>query len=175
MPADAEPAIAGAMTNNDVLRSVRYILDASDGRMVDILALGGGVATIEAMRTYLFDEGDSRGVPMNDRLMAQFLNGLVIARRGHQEGRPPPPLESHASNNVVLKKLRVAFELKDVDLHAIFASTGFQVTKPELSAFFRNPGHPHYRLCQDQYLRAFLKGLAMRVRAPTPAAPGTRR
>lgn len=152
------------MTNNDNLRSVRYILDASDGRMVDILALGGGTASVEEMRAFLLDEGDARLVPMNDRRMAQFLNGLVIALRGRDEGRPPPPLESHVTNNVVLKKLRVAFQLKDVDVLDIFASTGIRVTKPELTALFRSPEHPHFRLCQDQYLRNFLRGLALRIR-----------
>ncbi|MCK5433009.1 MAG: DUF1456 family protein, partial [Gammaproteobacteria bacterium] len=34
----------------------------------------------------------------------------------------------------------------------------------ELSAFFRKPGHKHYRNCQDQVLRKFLKGLQLKYR-----------
>ena len=69
------------------------------------------------------------------------------------------------NNNVVLKKLRVAFELKDVDMHGIFEDAGFPVSKPELSALFRAPGHKNFRLCGDQMLRNFLKGLTLRLRA----------
>ncbi|WP_303266377.1 DUF1456 family protein, partial [Pseudomonas aeruginosa] len=80
--------------------------------------------------------------------------------------RPPPlpPLELPLSNNMILKKLRVAFELKEEDLHAILASVDFPVSKPELSALFRKPGHSNYRTCGDQLLRNFLKGLTLRVR-----------
>ena len=65
----------------------------------------------------------------------------------------------------VLKKLRVAFQLKDVDMHEIFAAAGFPLSKPELSALFRQPDHKNYRACGDQLLRNFLKGLTARVRA----------
>ncbi|MFK0999882.1 DUF1456 family protein, partial [Pseudomonas aeruginosa] len=77
---------------------------------------------------------------------------------------PLPPLELPLSNNMILKKLRVAFELKEEDLHAILASVDFPVSKPELSALFRKPGHSNYRTCGDQLLRNFLKGLTLRVR-----------
>ena len=68
------------------------------------------------------------------------------------------------TNNLVLKKLRVAFELKDVDMHAVFQTAGFPVSRPEMSALFRQPGHKHYRACGDQILRNFLKGLTLRLR-----------
>jgi uncharacterized protein YehS (DUF1456 family) len=73
-------------------------------------------------------------------------------------------VESRITNNLVLKKLRVAFELKDGDMHQVFADAGFPVSKPELSALFRQPGHSNYRACGDQMLRNFLKGLTLRLR-----------
>ena len=48
--------------------------------------------------------------------------------------------------NLVLKKLRVAFGLKDVDMHQVFVDAGFPVSKPELSALFRQPGHKNFRV-----------------------------
>jgi uncharacterized protein YehS (DUF1456 family) len=66
------------------------------------------------------------------------------------------------TNNTVLKKLRVAFELKEDDMHAILQSVDFPVSKPELNALFRKAGHSNYRACGDQLLRNFLKGLAQR-------------
>ena len=73
-------------------------------------------------------------------------------------------VEKHVTNNVVLKKLRVAFELKDVDMHQIFEDAGFPVSKPELSAVFRQRDHKHFRKAGDQLMRYFLKGLVLRVR-----------
>ena len=45
----------------------------------------------------------------------------------------------------MLKKLRVAFELKDDDIIALLQKTGLEVSKTELSAFFRRPDHRNYR------------------------------
>ena len=96
-------------------------------------------------------------------MLAHFLDGLIVHYRGRTEGAPRP-VEKRIDNNVVLKKLRVAFELKDVDLHQAFADAGFPVSKPELSALFRQPGHKNFRPCGDQMLRNFLKGLTLHVR-----------
>jgi uncharacterized protein YehS (DUF1456 family) len=40
----------------------------------------------------------------------------------------------------------------------------FRISKHELSAFFRKPGHKHYRECKDQVLRNFLKGIQLKYR-----------
>ena len=40
-----------------------------------------------------------------------------------------------------------------------------RISKPELSALFRKPGHKNYRECQYQILRNFLKGLQLERRA----------
>ncbi|MGI1130064.1 DUF1456 family protein, partial [Pseudomonas aeruginosa] len=95
---------------------------------------------------------------------ARGRDGLNTPRGGRHAARPLPPLELPLSNNMILKKLRVAFELKEEDLHAILDSVDFPVSKPELSALFRKPGHSNYRTCGDQLLRNFLKGLTLRVR-----------
>ena len=58
----------------------------------------------------------------------------------------------------------MAFELKEEDMHAILDAAEFPLSKPELSALFRKPGHHNYRPCGDQLLRKFLKGLTLRQR-----------
>ena len=97
-------------------------------------------------------------------MLAHFLDGLVFYYRGRDESQPQRPVETRITNNVVLKKLRVAFQLKDVDMHEVFEAAGFPLTKPELTALFRQAGHKHYRPCGDQILRNFLKGLTVRFR-----------
>ncbi|MEO6927292.1 MAG: DUF1456 family protein [Rhodanobacter sp.] len=154
------------MINNDVLRAIRYMLDLSDGKVVEIIHLADAAApaTKEEVQAMLKKDDDPGYTECSNHLLALFLDGLVFHLRGKDDSRPPRPLEKRVTNNVVLKKLRVAFELKDEDMHRIMEAANFPVTKPELSALFRQPAHKNFRLCGDQLLRNFLKGLTMRVR-----------
>lgn len=68
------------------------------------------------------------------------------------------------TNNDVMKKLRVALKLKDTDILEILKLAEFEISATELSAFFRNEEHQHYRPCGDQVLRRFLDGLIVKYR-----------
>jgi len=72
------------------------------------------------------------------------------------------------TNNDILKKLRIALELKDNDIIDILKLSDFEITKAELSALFRNPDHRNYKECGDQILRNFLNGLIIRNRGKRP-------
>ncbi|HHR6080376.1 TPA: DUF1456 family protein [Providencia alcalifaciens] len=152
------------MLNNYVLRSVRYMLDLSDAQMVEIVKLADFSVTKEEMSLWLKKDTDPDYVECSDLVLGHFLNGLIYHRRGKDESRPAPEVEDRINNNIIFKKLRVAFELKDVDLQDIYQSVDFRVSKPELSAIFRNPEHKNYRECGDQLLRYLLKGLTLRLR-----------
>jgi uncharacterized protein YehS (DUF1456 family) len=154
------------MINNDVLRSIRYMLDLSDAAIVDTskLADPGFVLAKSDVQAFLKKDTDAGYAECSDSVLAHFLDGLVFHFRGRDPSLPQRPVEKRVSNNMVLKKLRVAFELKDSDMHQIFDAAGFPVTKPELSALFRQPAHKNFRQCGDQMLRNFLKGLSMRLR-----------
>ncbi len=154
------------MINNDVMRSIRYMLDLGDSKVVEIVQLADAQFPLAKtdVPALLKKEGEEGFAPCSNRLLAHFLDGLVLYYRGRDESLPPRPVESRISNNVVLKKLRVAFQLKDVDMHQIFESAGFPLTKPEMTALFRQADHKHFRLCGDQILRNFLKGLTLRFR-----------
>ena len=154
------------MINNDVLRSIRYMLDLSDPSVAAIASLAdpGFVVAKDDVQAFLQKEGEPGFVACSDDMLAHFLDGLIVHFRGRDESAPPRPVEKRITNNLVLKKLRVAFELKEEDMHAILKASEFPVSKPELSALFRKVGHDNYRPCGDQLLRNFLKGLTLRVR-----------
>ena len=147
------------MKNSDVLRSVRYLLNVSEQKIAEIIKLGGGEAGVLDLRDFLKKEEEEGSRECPHELMAFFLNGLIISKRGKIENSPTPALEIPITNNQVLKKLRVSFELKDEDIRSILSGLGHEISKSELSAFFRKAGHPNYRPCGDQFLRNFLKGL----------------
>ncbi|MNJ28103.1 hypothetical protein D3C77_226290 [compost metagenome] len=152
------------MIHNDVLRSLRYLLEVNDAKLTDIIKLSGYEVAIDDIASYLKKEDEEGFVRCPDEVIAHFLDGLVIFKRGKDDSRPPLPVELPVTNNIIMKKLRVAFELKEDDLHAILKAADFPVSKPELSALFRKVGHNNYRPCGDQLLRNFLKGLTLRVR-----------
>ena len=161
------------MTHNDVLRSIRYLLNISDAALVDIIRLGDLEVSRGEIFAFLKREDEAGYQACGDRVMAHFLNGLVTYKRGKDEGRAPQPVEVPVTNNSVLKKLRAAFELKDGDIIALLDKTGLRVSKTELSAFFRRPDHRNYRDCGDQFLRHFLRGLhAARYVAPVAGDQG---
>lgn len=68
------------------------------------------------------------------------------------------------SNNSILKKIRIALDLKQEDMMEIFRLGKVTMTKGEFTALFRKQGHKNYKECGDQYLRKFLQGLAARHR-----------
>ena len=106
-----------------------------------------------------------------DRVLAQFLNGLIINNRGRREGPLPEP-ERRLNNNVVLAKLRIALSLRAEDLMEILALADYVISKHELSAFFRRPDNRHYRECKDQILRRFLRGVEAKYRGdPKEVSP----
>jgi len=73
--------------------------------------------------------------------------------------------ERKLNNNIVLKKLRIAFALKTDDILAILTEQQFRVSMPEITAMMRAPDHKNYRECGDQFFRYFLRGLAVRLHA----------
>lgn len=150
------------MLNNDVLRSLRYTLNINDEELAEIFQLSNKTITADEVSLLLKKEDEEGFVLCDDELMAHFLDGLVYFKRGKDDSRPAQPFELPITNNIILKKLRVAFELKEDDMHQIMQSVDFPVSKPEMSALFRKFGHSNYRTCGDQLLRNFLKGLALR-------------
>ena len=162
------------MNNNDILRRVRYALDISNPSMMDIFKLSGCTLEIPTLLKLLKKEDEDEFISCSNPLLSFFLDGLIIHRRGKRESadaRQPKP-DPSLNNNAILKKLRIALDLKEDDMLAIMKLTGVIISKSELSALFRNKEHKHYKECGDQFLRNFLNGLTARNRK-TVVPPGS--
>lgn len=145
------------MSTNDALRTLRYILNVPDKVMCEIAELGGIKISLNDMASYLAKEDEPSFVKCPDRQASHFLNGLVIFKRGADPTRPPAPLDLPVDNNVILKKVRVAFQLTDEDIVNRLEKEGLLIRKSEFTAFFRKKDHPKYRPVGDQILRYLLK------------------
>ena len=159
------------MTNNDILRRIRYTFSFNDSRIIALFAAGGQQVTRGQISDWLKKEEDPAFKNCNDKQMATFLNGLINYKRGKKEGPQPQP-EKRLTNNIILLKLKIALNLKAEDILKLMELAEFPMGKPELSAFFRKPGHTHYRACKDQILRNFLKGMQLQYHlVPKPLKP----
>jgi uncharacterized protein YehS (DUF1456 family) len=151
------------MSNNDVLRTLRYTFDLNDFLVMDIFEKGGLSVTREQVSNWLKKDEDEEFKAIYDKDLATFLNGFIILKRGPKEGATPIS-EKTLDNNAILRKLKIALDMKDDDMLEVFALKNFRISKHELSAFFRRPTQPQYRQCKDQILRNFLQGLQMKFR-----------
>ena len=151
------------MTNNDIIRRIRYIFDFNDYRIIAIFALAEVEVTRELISNWLKKDEDPAYQACNDIMMATFLNGLILETRGKKEGPQPEP-EKRLTNNIVFMKLKIALNMQADAVLEMLESVGLKISKHELSALFRQPGHKHYRDCKDQILRNFLKGLQLKYR-----------
>ena len=153
------------MNNNDILRRLRYALELSDAQMVAIFARADEELSKDDVRALLGKEEEEGTVICLDDLMGAFLDSLIVERRGPpKNGAAPPRASEKLTNNSIMKKIRIALKLHEDDMLDILKSGGQPLSRGEISALFRKPGHKHYRACGDQVLRAFLRGLTLRLR-----------
>ena len=153
------------MTNNDIIRRLRYLFNYNDDKMVSLFKLADNDVERTVVTAWLKKEDDPLAQEITDIELAIFLNGLIIEKRGKREGLLPEP-EDPLTNNMILQKLKIALNLKSDDILELFTLVNVQLSKHELSAFFRKPNHKSYRVCMDQYLRNFLNALQTKYKKP---------
>jgi uncharacterized protein YehS (DUF1456 family) len=154
------------VTNNDILRRFRYALDISNPKMLEIFRAAEHEMDQETLLALLKKEEEEGYLECGNSLLEGFFDGLIILRRGRREGGPPQAAipAGEMINNVILRKIRIALEMRDDDMIEVMKLAGVTVTKSELGALFRSRGHKNYKKCGDQFLRNFLKGLTNRYR-----------
>ncbi len=152
------------MNNNDIVRRVRFALTLSNADMAGIFKLAGHDIQQCEILTIFKKEKETGYVECSDSQISHFLDGLIILKRGPNKSSNPQSKvqpETPMSNNMVLKKLRIALNFKEEDMFEMFKRAEFSITKPELSALFRKQGSKNYKACGDQILKKFLHGITV--------------
>ncbi|MEC9318440.1 MAG: DUF1456 family protein, partial [Pseudomonadota bacterium] len=154
------------MIHNDVLRRLRYALAINDTAAISIFKLVNYDMEIDYLHAVMKREGEEGYLPCRDKIIALFLDGLIIKNRGRQEGQMPQELgpKERLSNNEVLRKIRIAMSYKDDDMIAVLKLADFRISKGELSAFFRKPDHRNFKPAGDQVVRNLLQGMVKKYR-----------
>lgn len=154
------------MTNNDILRRLRYALNYNNSTLIEIFKLSEHEIGPFEVDNLLKKEDENGYAECSSAVMELFLDGLVLYKRGRQDSKPDQAHKACAelTNNAILKKIRIALELKEEDMLAILKLADVSISKSELSALFRREGQKNYKACGDQFLRNFLQGLTIRYR-----------
>jgi len=151
------------MTNNDILRRLRYAFNYNDEKMASIFAHAKYRVSKPMIISWLNKDSDEDFKELADVELANFLNGFITEKRGKKDGPLPQP-ETRLSNNLILKKLKIALNFQSTDMMEVFGLMDVKMSEHELSAFLRNPKQSQYRQLNDQYLRNFLYGLQKKFR-----------
>ncbi|MDC3253426.1 DUF1456 family protein [bacterium] len=151
------------MNNNDVIRRVRYTFNFNDDKMIGIFALAEKEVSRSQISEWLKKDEDPDFKGIYDKDLASFLNGFINLRRGKKEGPQPKP-EKTLNNNLILRKLKIALNLRDDEMVEIFDLVDMRISKHEINAFFRKPTQSQFRFCKDQFLRNFLFGIQKKYR-----------
>lgn len=132
--------------------------------MQKIFANADAEVSKEQVQGWLKKDDEAGFINLHDIMLSSYLNGLITHFRGKRDGAQPQP-EKKLTNNLILRKLKIALAYQDTDMIEVLALADIRISKGELSAFFRKPDHRHYRECKDQFLRNFLNGLQIKQRA----------
>jgi len=71
-----------ALTNNDILKKLRVALHLRDEHIIEILALVDFKIGKSELGAFFRKEDHPKYMPLQDQILRNFLNGLVIYKRG---------------------------------------------------------------------------------------------
>jgi len=152
------------MINNEILRRISNVFDFNDEKIIAIFELNQCTLSAAQLDNIFKPANDANYKELLDVELASFLNGLIIEKRGKKDG-PQRQAESELTNNIIFNKLKISLALKADEVISVLELAELSLGKYELSAFFRNVNHKHYKDCSDQVLSTFLKGLKIKYQS----------
>lgn len=149
------------MRTNDIFRKLAQALSLDSAAIQSLFSPAGIDLSDKDIANILKTDYQPGFETMPDYVLLVFLNNLIDEKRGKKAGTEPEPVNKHQkiSNNDVLKKLRIAFNLHEQDVRAVFKAATIELTKSDLSALFRKPGHANFQTCDDELVLDFIEGL----------------
>lgn len=147
------------MKTNDILYKISKALTLTKEEILEIYRLEGYEMSPEHLEALLKKRVDKEFELCSYEELGVFLDGLVTLKRGPSPKRPNDDEAVPLTNNLILKKLRIALELKEPEMEIIFGLGEVTLSKQELKSLFRKEEHKNFKACSDELLDAFLDGL----------------
>lgn len=147
------------MNTNDILYKIQKALSLSSDDMLKAYELEAYKMESEHLDSLLRKRQDKGYKICSFEELGIFLDGLVTLKRGPSPQKADSNEVVELTNNLILKKLRIALELKEAETEIIFSLGEVELSKQQLASLFRKEGHKNFKECSDELLMAFLDGL----------------
>lgn len=76
-----------SLTNNDIFKKLRVALKMRDDDIVKVLSLVDFKITKSELGAFFRSEDHPKYMECQDQILRNFLNGLIIHKRGPREGK----------------------------------------------------------------------------------------
>jgi len=146
------------ISTNEVLYRLIKILKISLDEMLEIYALESYSIEKSHLEKLLKRRQDKEFQLCSYEELGVFLDGLIVSKRGPSPQKKSEELQE-LTHNLILKKLRIALNLKESEVEIIFQLAEVSLTKQELKSLFRKESHKNFKVCSDELMIAFLEGL----------------
>jgi len=147
------------INTNEILYRIQKALNLTTEEMLEAYKLEAYKMDTSHLESLLKRRHDDGFKVATYEELGVFLDGLVTLKRGPSPKKPNDDETVELTNNLILKKLRIALELKEAETEIIFGLAHVELSKQQLASLFRKEGHKNFRACSDELLMAFLDGL----------------
>lgn len=144
---------------NEILYRIKKALNLTNEEMIEAYRLEEYPMEVSRLESLLKRRHDKNFELCSYEELGVFLDGLVTLKRGPSPKKPHEEEAVELTNNLILKKLRIALELKDAEMEIIFGLAEVELSKQQMASLFRKEGHKNFKRCSDELLMAFLEGL----------------
>jgi len=144
---------------NEVLYHIQKALNLSIEDMLKVYALEEYKMEASHLESLVKRRQEDGFMLCSYEELGVFLDGFVTLKRGPSPQKKNEEKAVELTNNLILKKLRIALELKEAETEIIFGLADVELSKQQLASLFRKEGHKNFKACSDELLIAFLEGL----------------
>jgi len=145
------------ISTNEILYRIKKALNLTNEEIMEAYRLEGYPMESTRLDSLLKRRQDKNFQLCSYEELGVFLDGLVTLKRGPSPKKASDEEEAvELTNNLILKKLRIALQLKE---SIIFGLADVELSKQQLASLFRKEDHKNFKKCSDELLMAFLEGL----------------
>ena len=147
------------ISTNEILFRIQKALNLSLEDIVEAYKLENYKMLEPHLKDILKRRQDAGFMLCSYEELGVFLDGLVALKRGPSPKKSNNDGAVELTNNLILKKLRIALELKEAETEIIFGLADIELTKQQLASLFRKETHKNFKPCSSELLMAFIEGL----------------
>ena len=145
------------MKPGEIIRALKDALNLNRRQIQHIYELEEFPMTLERLDTILKKRSKKNSANATYEELGVFLDGLISYKRGKSQTATPEDVV--LDNNLILKKIRAALNLKEYEIAIIFELADYKISKSTIKDMFRSNTHPKFKECSNKTLQAFLEGL----------------